>query len=432
MKIFKAIISTALIVALVFVGIVAYDYIDSSDLEIASSILFNRYGFIRGENLSGISIFKKDANVKYTDNKSLYIENSEFNDASFIKNISVTPNTVYKVSCMVKTENVEREVGNKNAGTNISIIDSTEKSESLIGTNDWTELTLYFNSKDRTEVQIGLRLGAYDGYAKGKCWFSDFKIEQGVQEEDNTWNMLCLIYKNIDVDLTNNGATKNIKISMSDDDIKVAKTQMKRFQNSINEMSNGKIQITYDVIVVDTPITNLTYNTDNGYYIDPGDIENDLNKYLSYDEYDHIFAVCRLTDEEANMYVDVKDWIGLGSMDYTGIGYSLVRMPDSRSNYGYQYNSNVQFPEEVFLHEFLHTLERNQKESGYDVVDLHAYKNYGYQTDSKLGLKQWYADYMNKQIKYGDGLVGLEDCVFVQKPVHKSDFINSIVIDECI
>lgn len=432
MRFFKAIITIAIICAISFVGILAYDYIDSSTLPLANTKLFNWYGFVRGEHYPETSIFKKDAEVKYSNSKSFYIENPKLNDASYIKTIDVEPNTAYRVSCMVKTEDVTREESNKIAGANIAIIDSFEKSNSLLGTNDWTKLTLYFNSKNRNQVQIGLRLGGYDGYAKGKCWFSDFKIEKAQIQEDNTWNVLCLVYKNIDVNLGNNGATKNVKISMSSEDINVAKTQMKRFQNAAKELSNGKMEVTYDVVEVDTPITNISYNVDNGYYVDPGDIEKDLIKYLPYEEYDHIFVVCRLTDDSSKQYVDTKDWIGLGSMDYAGIGYSLVRMPDARDDYGYKYSANVLFPEEVFIHEFLHTLERNQKESGYDAVDLHGYANYGYKTDPKLGLKQWYADYMNKTIKYGDGKVGLEEFVYKEKPLHDSNFINCEIIDSCI
>ena len=43
-----------------------------------------------------------------------------------------------------------------------------------------------------------------------------------------------------------------------------------------------------------------------------------------------------------------------GSMDYYGIGYSNIRLPNDSNSYIYKYNSRInQFPEEVFLHEFL-------------------------------------------------------------------------------
>ena len=50
-------------------------------------------------------------------------------------------------------------------------------------------------------------------------------------------------------------------------------------------------------------------------------------------------------------------------MDYLGIGFSNIRLPNSEKSYTYQYNYRINtFPEEVFVHEFLQTLERNSKE----------------------------------------------------------------------
>ena len=52
-------------------------------------------------------------------------------------------------------------------------------------------------------------------------------------------------------------------------------------------------------------------------------------------------------------------------MDLYGIGFSNVRMSNLKNDYTHQYNYRANtFPEEVFLHEFLHTLERNLIESG--------------------------------------------------------------------
>ena len=51
--------------------------------------------------------------------------------------------------------------------------------------------------------------------------------------------------------------------------------------------------------------------------------------------------------------------LDLGAMDYYGIGYSNIRLPNSSKSYIYKYNTRINtFPEEVFLHEFLHSLER--------------------------------------------------------------------------
>ena len=68
-------------------------------------------------------------------------------------------------------------------------------------------------------------------------------------------------------------------------------------------------------------------------------------------------------------------------MDYYGIGYSNIRLPNSSKSYMYKYDSKINtFPEEVFMHEFLHSLERTAEEYGYTIPALHDYEKYGYKS----------------------------------------------------
>lgn len=118
-------------------------------------------------------------------------------------------------------------------------------------------------------------------------------------------------------------------------------------------------------------------------------------------------------------------------MDYYGIGYSNIRLPNSSKSYMYKYDSRVNtFPEEVFLHEFLHSLERTSEEYGYKIPALHDYEKYGYKEDNLAGLKDWYQDYMNKNIKTSSGYIGLPKEVYSLKPAKNVDFKYSYVIDE--
>lgn len=118
-------------------------------------------------------------------------------------------------------------------------------------------------------------------------------------------------------------------------------------------------------------------------------------------------------------------------MDLYGIGYSNIRLPNSSSSYAYTYNSRVNtFPEEVFIHEFLHSLERILNEREYTIPALHDYEKYGYKEERLIGLKNWYRDYMNKNIKTSDGnLVGLNEIVYTLTPPAKSDFKYSIDVE---
>ena len=97
----------------------------------------------------------------------------------------------------------------------------------------------------------------------------------------------------------------------------------------------------------------------------------------------------------------------------------------------YRYNTKINtFPEEVFLHEFLHSLERTAEEYDYTIPALHDYEKYGYKTQELTGLKAWYQDYMNKNIKTSNGYIGLPSEVYTLKPAKISDLEYSYTIDE--
>ena len=118
-------------------------------------------------------------------------------------------------------------------------------------------------------------------------------------------------------------------------------------------------------------------------------------------------------------------------MDYYGIGYSNIRLPNSSKSYVYRYNTRINtFPEEVFLHEFLHSLERTSEEYGYEIPALHDYEKYGYKNQNLTGLKDWYKDYMNKNIKTSNGYIGLPEQVYTLKPAKNIDFKYSYKIEE--
>lgn len=119
-------------------------------------------------------------------------------------------------------------------------------------------------------------------------------------------------------------------------------------------------------------------------------------------------------------------------MDYYGIGFSNIRLPNDSNSYIYKYDTRINtFPEEVFLHEFLHSLERNLKEYGYERPNLHDYEKFGYKTKDFIGLKEWYADYMNCKVKdkATGKYVGLDSIVYELKPMHNSNYTNTLQID---
>lgn len=389
-------------------------------------IIYKKYNFNDFEKsirLSNITEFTRDSEVKYAKYDSYKIENKDYNDAMFSQTISVIPNTPYKVTCMVRTENVENQNNLNSGGAHICLNNTQERSNLITGTNDWQELSFMFNSKNETEVEVGFRLGGYSTLSKGTVWFSDFKVEAGVASTSNKWKMACFIFPNIDVTVNVDGKTENVKLQMTSDDIRTVENNLARFKNSMREVSKDKINIEYETYVIKKPIKTLSYDEENDYYVSAEDVYEYIDSYVKKNMYDHIYVAFRMADKQKGNDTLVNDWIGLGGMDYYSIGFSNIRMPDDRNNLAYEFNYRVNtFPEEVFIHEFLHTLERNAKEYGYERPELHDYAKYGYTEDKKQGLRKWYTDYINKEISYNGTKIGLPEEVLRCKPCHESNF----------
>ena len=387
----------------------------------------NFNGFVRSEANLNTSEFKRDKEITYSEINSYKITSNEFNDAMFSKEVQVQKNTPYKVTCMVKTKGVDAEKNESSIGAQISISDTVERSVAISGDTDWQKLEFIFNSKNRDIVDIAFRLGGTAGKAKGEAWFSDFKIEEGKSDENSDWKFACFIFDNTNVNIDN----KQINIQVTSSDITDIKNTITRFERSCNELSQGKMTAECDIYEVQEPITSLSYDDEFGYYVAPEDIENQIKDVINQNNYDHIFVVVRLGNEEYEDDIEIKDWIGLGSMDYYGIGFSNIRLPNSSKSYIYKYDSRInQFPEEVFLHEFLHSLERTAKEYGYEIPELHAYKDYGYENEYLTGQREWYRDYMNKEIATSNGKVGLPNEIYTLKPAKKSNFEYSYELED--
>ncbi len=149
----KDIISTIFIIIVLIVGYKIYRK-------------YNFNEFTKAEHTHGITKFERDSENRLSDYDSYKINNEDYNDAMFFKTVTVVPNTSYKVSCKIKTENVEGTKRNSDSGAHICIADTSEKSNNVKDTSDWTDISFYFNSKNRTQVDVGFRLGGIEDNCK--------------------------------------------------------------------------------------------------------------------------------------------------------------------------------------------------------------------------------------------------------------------------
>jgi hypothetical protein len=88
----------------------------------------------------------------------------------------VEPDSYYKISCYIKTENVVKKDESK--GANINIESRIETSRQIFNTSDgWEYAELYVQTgKDINEITIALALGGYYGDAMGSASFDNVSM----------------------------------------------------------------------------------------------------------------------------------------------------------------------------------------------------------------------------------------------------------------
>ncbi len=102
------------------------------------------------------------------------------NDVYVYQTVTLNPNTDYVVNGWVKTENITTNSNPNGVGACLSLIIAGNNwppiSSHLKGTNDWTRLSLSFNSGATGTVTVACRLGYANADSEGTAYFDDLII----------------------------------------------------------------------------------------------------------------------------------------------------------------------------------------------------------------------------------------------------------------
>ena len=104
------------------------------------------------------------------------VTNVDANDARFVQTVPVEPNTLYRVSGMVRAEDCDPE----GYGASLSIGNVFVYSEALYDTHGrWEYVELYgWTGADQTELDIFARVGGYGNLSRGRAWFDNIALSE--------------------------------------------------------------------------------------------------------------------------------------------------------------------------------------------------------------------------------------------------------------
>lgn len=79
----------------------------------------------------------------------------------------------------------------------------------------------------------------------------------------------------------------------------------------MEELSRSKIKVNYEIVETKEPITTMSYDEENEYYVSGYDVRNVIDPYIAQGKYDHIFIAFRTGDMNKQNAIRVNDWVGL-------------------------------------------------------------------------------------------------------------------------
>jgi hypothetical protein len=218
-----------------------------------------------------------------------------------------------------------------------------------------------------------------------------------------TWKGVVLIYPETDVTYKrSDGSTYHLQATMSSSMKNLVLDTLSRFHRSVYNWSGGLAALDLDIVTVPHAITSLDTLGTYTYWVGPRSVEKDIDTYAPAGKYDSVFVIWEHKDS-SDEKVPVGGW-GLtlppGSWA-NGAGYSSVITP----SYEWWW-TDATYPEEVFVHEWMHQVIYFHENAGRLTFDLHAGESYGYSKTNGT-WKAWLSDVMQGKVWDGNEYIGV-------------------------
>lgn len=255
------------------------------------------------------AIFTWDDTQARTGDKSVKIYASTPNDAMWIQTVDVEPNTWYFLSGWIRTDNVGHTAESEpvDAGANLSLFGTWERSTGVFGSRDWTRNSILFNSGVGIQVTVGARLGYWAGTTTGTAWFDDLQLTPIVPMDPHPgWKILVLIYQETDFEITDeNGIYHHYVASMTQDEMEQAGLASRDFVGiDIPALTSENMVPQITVRFPDRALTRLSPIA-GGWWPSPEDTASERDP-----QFDSVIVIwdTRATD----LATGVDEWIGYG------------------------------------------------------------------------------------------------------------------------
>jgi hypothetical protein len=275
--------------------------------------------------------------------QSVKISAATPNDARWITTVHLQPQTRYLLSGWIKTEQVGHSAQSVDAGANLSLLGTWERTPGIFGTTDWTYVHMRFQTGDQGMVSIGARLGYWSGTTTGTAWFDGLRITPIDHSGPvPNWKILVLIYERTELTfLDDHGIERHLIAQMSAVERERAAREATAFVTSdLPALTSGMMTPTITIRYPGT-LPSLS-RTGAGWWPAPGDTRADRDQ-----NFDSVIVIWdpRTIDQNTGERI----WIGTaaGLTSHMGTGQTYYAQIIESTGYGHR---------NVFKHEWGHSI----------------------------------------------------------------------------
>jgi hypothetical protein len=106
------------------------------------------------------------------------ITNSKGDDTLVMQKVTVKPQTRYRMTGYIKTKDIVPDNKRDKTGASLAIKGGFESTEMIQKTKPWSKVSLDFESGNKTEIEVGPRLGQYSSLVSGTAWFAELTLTE--------------------------------------------------------------------------------------------------------------------------------------------------------------------------------------------------------------------------------------------------------------
>jgi F5/8 type C domain-containing protein/Big-like domain-containing protein/beta-propeller repeat-containing protein len=286
------------------------------------------------------AVFTWDAGIAHAGARSVRIDAPAPNDASWLQTVPVTPFTTYVLSAWIKTQGIAQS----GTGATLGFDGTWSHTTSLFGTNDWTFVTMAYDSGAATTLTVQARIGFWAGMSSGTAWFDDIRVRPVLPTDPHpSWKILVLIYGVTDFSFVDStGAARHVVGQIPDWQLEAATANATRFvTDDIPALDSGHM---IPELTIRYPGTLRSLSElGGGFWPSPSDVQSDRDP-----AFDSVIAIWQPTviDQGSGQQIWIGSAAGLTPAMGTSQMYTTLII-EAATLYGHR---------NVFKHEWGHSI----------------------------------------------------------------------------